>query len=293
MRINATAFIVSLKIRRSGEKMSFCTGDAATDLAIKIVVGAFIFIFGLCIGSFSNVLIYRLPLGLSISKGNSFCPECKHKLSWTDLFPLFSWIFLGGKCRYCKAKISARYPLVELLNAVLYVLCYVFISKCSLSLALLGLCAVCTALTVSSFIDAKHQIIPDSMWITVLIGGVLVYADDIIKNGFSWKALLNRIIGFFLVSAVMLALSAAFHGGLGGGDIKLMAAAGFLLGVGSSVLALLLGSVSGLFYLAAKGKLNTESMKSKLPFGPFLSFGILFSVFFGNRLLSLYMSIWK
>ncbi|MGP1361564.1 MAG: prepilin peptidase [Candidatus Fimenecus sp.] len=273
--------------------MTFYTGDAATDLAIKIVAGVFIFLFGLCIGSFSNVLIYRLPLNLGISKGNSFCPNCKHKLSPADLVPLFSWIFLGGKCRYCKVKIPVRYPLVELLTAVFYVLCYIFIAKCSLNLALLGLCAVCTALIVASFIDAKHQIIPDSMWITVLIGGVLVYIEDIIKNGFVWKALLNRIIGFFLVSAVMLVLAAAFHGGLGGGDIKLMAAAGFLLGAGGSVFALLLGSVLGLFYLAAKGKLNAKNMKSKLPFGPFLSIGIVFSLFFGDRLLSLYMSIWK
>lgn len=273
--------------------MTFYTGDAATDLAIKISVGVFIFLFGLCIGSFSNVLIYRLPLELDISKGSSFCPSCKHKLSWTDLVPLFSWLFLGGKCRYCKAKIPARYPLVELLNAVFYVLCYVFLTKYSLDLALLGFCAVCTALIVASFIDAKHQIIPDSMWITVLIGGISVYADDIIKNGFSWKALLNRIIGFFLVSAVMLALAAAFHGGLGGGDIKLMAAAGFLLGVANSIMALLLGSVLGLFYLAAKGKLNAKSMKSKLPFGPFLSIGIIFALFFGSRLMALYMGIWK
>jgi hypothetical protein len=85
-------------------------------------IATIIFVFGTVIGSFLNVLIYRLPIGMDFKKGNSICTSCKHQLNWKDLFPLFSWIFLGGKCRYCKAPISPRYPIVEALNGISYVL---------------------------------------------------------------------------------------------------------------------------------------------------------------------------
>ena len=90
-------------------------------------IAAIIFVFGTVIGSFLNVLIYRLPIGMDFKKGNSICTTCKHQLNWKDLFPLFSWIFLGGKCRYCKAPISPRYPIVEALNGIAYVLVYLFL----------------------------------------------------------------------------------------------------------------------------------------------------------------------
>ena len=130
-------------------------------------IATIIFVFGTVIGSFLNVLIYRLPIGMDFKKGNSICTSCKHKLNWKDLFPLFSWIFLGGKCRYCKAPISPRYPIVEALNGASYVLVYLFLCDGNaferLSLGLVGYMIMMSALIVVSWVVFEHQIIPDSM----------------------------------------------------------------------------------------------------------------------------------
>src|SRR5574344_3041961 len=94
---------------------------------LQIYYSVIVFVFGTVIGSFLNVLIYRLPIGMNFAKGSSICPQCKHELKWYDLFPLFSYIFLRGKCRYCKCKISPQYPIVESLNAILYTLAFIFL----------------------------------------------------------------------------------------------------------------------------------------------------------------------
>ena len=261
-------------------------------LGMKILIGVFVFLFGIVIGSFLNVLIYRIPRGLDFKKGSSFCPDCKHELKWYDLFPLFSWIFLGGKCRYCKAKISPIYPLVEALNGVLWVLAYVFYTDCELNLALLGVLMVTSALIVVYFIDMKHQIIPDSMWVTVLLGGVLVYVQDILDNGFDWRELVGRVVGFFLVSTLLFVLGLIYKGGMGGGDIKLMAAAGFLLGWRNVLVALMFGSLLGVLCMAFQKSLKKSDMKKAVPFGPHLSVGILLALYFATPLLNWYIGLW-
>ena len=261
-------------------------------LGMKILIGVFVFLFGIVIGSFLNVLIYRMPLGLDFKKGSSFCPDCKHELKWYDLFPLFSWIFLGGKCRYCKAKISPIYPLVEALNGILWVLAYVFYTDCELNFALLGVLMVTSALIVVYFIDMKHQIIPDSMWVTVLLGGVLVYVQDILDNGFDWRKLVARIVGFFLVSTLLYILGLIYKGGMGGGDIKLMAAAGFLLGWRNVLVALMFGSLLGVLCMAFQKSLKKSDMKKAVPFGPHLSVGILLALYFATPLLNWYVGLW-
>ena len=186
-------------------------------LMMKIFIGVFVFLFGIVIGSFLNVLIYRIPRGLDFKKGSSFCTTCKHPLKWYDLFPLFSWLFLGGKCRYCKAKISPIYPIVEATNGILWVLAYVFLADCNLNFALLGYFLVCSALVVVFCIDFQFQIIPDSMWVTVLLGGVLVYVQQLIDHGFVWQELVSRLVGIFAASGVLFVLAMLYKGGMGGG----------------------------------------------------------------------------
>lgn len=260
---------------------------------MQIIISAFVFLFGICIGSFSNVLIYRIPLGLDFKKGSSFCPKCKHELKWYDLFPLFSYLFLGGKCRYCKVKISPQYPIVEGLTGLLYLAAYWFLCGGVLQLSLLGYAAATTALIVAAFIDFKHKIIPDSMWITVLIGGIIVYIDEIITTGFTISGLINRIVGFVCVSAFLLLLGYLFKGGMGGGDVKLMAAAGFLLGWRNVIIALIAGAFIGVFYLIISNSLKKSDMKKAVPFGPHLALGIFFAMYFGTRLLSWYTGLWS
>lgn len=261
-------------------------------LGMQILIGVFMFLFGIVIGSFLNVLIYRMPRGLDFKKGSSFCTTCKHPLKWYDLFPLFSWVFLGGKCRYCKAKISPIYPIVEGLNGALWVLAYVFLADCQLNLALLGYFMVSSALIVVFCIDWKFQIIPDSMWITVLLGGILIYMQTIITDGFNWRTLVSRVIGLFLVSTLLIVLGMLYKGGMGGGDIKLMAAAGFLLGWKNVLLALMFGAVLGTLLLAVQRSLKKSDMKKAVPFGPHLAAGILLSMYFGDALIGWYVGLW-
>lgn len=219
----------------------------------KIYLSVIIFVFGTVIGSFLNVLIYRLPIGMDFKKGSSICPHCKHELKWYDLFPLFSYIFLGGKCRYCKAKISPQYPIVEALNGIMYVLAFIFLCDAALIPELIGYFMILSCLIVLSWTDFQHNIIPDSMWICILLGGIELYICDVVRNGFAWDRLLDRVIGLFVVSVVFIILGLIFTklkgvDAIGGGDIKLMAAAGFVLGWKNVILATLVGTLVGLIY---------------------------------------------
>ena len=233
---------------------------------------------------------------MSFKKGRSFCVSCHHYLHSNDLFPLFSWLLLLGKCRYCKAKISVRYPLVEALNGTLYVLIYIFIAGgdglSGFSIALLGWFAAVSALIVLSFVDLEHQIIPDSMWITIFIGGILVFIDEIINDGFEWQKLLNRVIGIFAVGGLFFLIGVISGGrAMGGGDVKLMAAAGFLLGWKLIILSLFLGAFAGVLYSLLSKLINKTKMRGAVPFGPFLSIGIVLSMFVGDSLIEAYLSI--
>ena len=219
----------------------------------KIYLSVIIFIFGIVIGSFLNVLIYRLPIGLDFKKGSSFCPKCEHELKWYDLFPLFSYIFLRGKCRYCKARISPQYPIVEALNGIMYVLAFLFLADGALKPELIGYFMILSCLIVLSWTDFQHNIIPDSMWICILLGGIIIYVCDIIRSGFDLDKLISKLIGLVLVSGILLILGLIFTklkgvDAIGGGDIKLMAAAGFVLGWQSTVLATVVGTIVGLIF---------------------------------------------
>lgn len=260
-------------------------------LMTKIFCSVFVFLFGVVIGSFLNVLILRIPIGMDFKKGRSMCFSCKHTLAAKDLVPLFSWIFLGGKCRYCKAKISPQYPIVEALNGVMYTLIFLFVCKGELTLSLLGCCAVFSALLVAAVIDWRTMEIPDSMWITVLIGGIIVYIDELIAEGFDLHCLIDRIIGFFAASGVLLLLAVVTKGGMGGGDIKLMAACGFLLGWKSVLLALVLGGVVGTLYIVFSAIKNKGKIKRKVPFAPHLAVGVIICMFFGNSIISWYLNL--
>ncbi len=259
-------------------------------------VSVIIFVFGTVIGSFLNVLIYRLPIDMDFKKGRSICTTCKHELSWKDLFPLFSWLFLGGKCRYCKAKISARYPIVEALNGVMYVLVYLFLSGGNafeglFSLKLLGYMIVMSCLIVVSWVDFEHQIIPDSMWIAIFVGGLFILLDTVIKGMFSGEWLISRIIGLFAVSGLFF-LIALLSGGraMGGGDIKLMAACGFVLGWKAVIVSLFAGAVFGMLFALGRKIFAKQKMLGVVPFGPFLSMGVALCAFLGEYVFNLYLS---
>lgn len=258
----------------------------------KLFVSVFTFLGGCCIGSFLNVLIYRIPIGMDFKRGRSMCFSCKHQLKAIDLVPLFSWIFLGGKCRYCKAKISAQYPIVEALTGAAFTAIYWLATGCKINLAFVGYCIAFSALLVTTVIDFRTMEIPDSMWITVFIGSFFVYAQEIIDDGgFDLKCFLTRFIGIFAASGILLILALITKGGMGGGDIKLMAACGFLLGWKQVLLALVMGAAIGTLYLLFTALKNKGKVPRKVPFAPHLSIAVVICFFAGEKILDWYMKL--
>lgn len=260
-------------------------------------IAAIIFVFGTVIGSFLNVLIYRLPIGMDFKTGRSICTTCKHELCWKDLFPLFSWIFLGGKCRYCKAPISCRYPIVEALNGTMYVLAYLFLCGGNaieglFTLKLVGYMVLFSCLIVISWVDFEHQIIPDSMWIAIFVGGLFLVGDALITGEFSKSWIISKLIGMVAVSGVFFIIGFVTQGrAMGGGDIKFMAAAGFVLGWKAVVLSLFIGALAGVIFSIGRKIVSKKEMRGMIPFGPFLAIGVAVSAFVGEYIFDMYFDL--
>lgn len=261
-------------------------------------IATIVFVFGTVIGSFLNVLIYRLPIGMDFKRGNSICPNCNHKLSWKDLFPLFSWIFLGGKCRYCKVPISRQYPIVEALNGTAYVLSYIFLCGGNaiegLNLKLVGYMIVMSALIVVSWIDYKHQIIPDSMWIAIFAGGLFIIGGVALAGEFTKGFIISRVIGLFTVSGLFFLIALVTGGrAMGGGDIKLMAAVGFVLGWKAVIIALFMSAILGVLFSVIRKIVSKKEMKGVIPFGPFLAMGSAICAFVGEPIFNAYLNMFN
>jgi leader peptidase (prepilin peptidase)/N-methyltransferase len=249
---------------------------------VTIFVGVLIFCMGICVFSFLNVVIYRVPRKLDFISGRSMCPTCGHKLGAKDLVPVFSQLFLRGKCRYCKEPISWRYPFVELLGGVAALLCwrqYGFQWR-----ALIVFLFFCV-LTAVAFVDADTMEIPDGFVAVVAVIGIvsIPFFPEI-----AWT---SRLLGVFVVSVPMLVLTLVIPGAFGGGDMKLMAACGIFLGWKYSLFALAFavftGGVYGIYVLAS-GK---KGRKEHFAFGPFLCMGMVFALFWGDGLWNWYWGL--
>lgn len=248
---------------------------------------AVIFMFGAVIGSFLNVCIYRLPKEESLIKVNSHCMSCGAFIQKRDLIPIFSWIMLRGKCRNCKAKIAGRYPLVESLNAVFYVLIFAYYGIMERPIEAVICCLLFSALIVVFFMDLDTQLI--SMYVVGFIGilGVLRTVLDFMNEGSS--ALMSHGIGL-LTGFVPLALIVFLSGerAMGWGDAWLMLAGGLFLGVKQLVPALFIGLAVGCVF-GVIHKVRTGD--SKFAFGPYLSIGIAAAVFVGEYISDWYLAL--
>ena len=239
-----------------------------------------IFLFGITVGSFLNVCIYRLPKGESVVTVPSHCMKCGKKLKWYELIPLFSYIFLRGRCSECKSPISAQYPLIEAANGILW--CILF-RRFSMTPVFFLACGMCSALVVLSVIDARTRIIPPGTTIFILVLGLGRVLCDLPN----WQL---YAIGFVAVSVPLYIILIVTGGrGIGGGDIKLMAACGLFLGWRNILLAFfaacLLGSVIHLSLMAAKKADRT------LALGPYLSAGVFLALLWGDAALTWYLGL--
>ena len=238
-------------------------------------------LYGIIIGSFVNVLILRIPIKESITLTRSHCMSCGHVLSWYELFPLFSYIFLGGKCRHCKAHISVQYPIVEALNGILYAIVYL---AHGLSIITFLYCLCASALIALSVIDWRTKEIPIGFNIFILLLGLI----RLFTNLGNWS---QYVIGFVAVSGFLFLLFLITRGrGIGGGDIKLMAATGLLLGWQLNIVGFLIGCILGsIIHLTLMAIKKADRV---LAFGPYLAAGTFIAMIWGEQLVSWYLSMW-
>ena len=245
-----------------------------------ILLYIMIFLFGIVIGSFLNVCIYRIPKKENIVKIRSHCMECNYQLKWYDLVPLFSYLCLGGRCRKCKTKLSVQYPLVELLNGLLYVL---VVAVCGISIESLLYCLLFSALVTLSVIDFRTYEIPFGINLFILTLGLIRVALD-------YQNFLNYLIGFVSVSGFLYLLFLLTKGrGIGGGDIKLMAVSGLMIGWKCNLLALAFGCIIGSVIHIIRMKVSKED--HVLALGPYLSVGIMIAALWGYDLIEWYFAV--
>ena len=238
-----------------------------------------IFLYGIVIGSFLNVLIYRVPKKENIAVVRSHCMSCGYQLKWFDLIPLFSWLALRGKCRKCGERISVQYPIIEALNGILYLVVF---HHYGLSVESLLYCLLFSALLALSVIDFRTYEIPVGFNYFILALGLIRVVTDF-QNWSTYG------IGFLAVSVFLYLLYVVTGGrGIGGGDVKLMAACGLLIGWKLIILAFLLGCILGSVIHLIRMRISKEG--HVLAMGPYLSMGVAIAVLYGEQLIGWYLT---
>lgn len=245
----------------------------------ELILYIIVFVFGIVIGSFLNVCIYRIPKKENIVSTRSHCMACGYQLKWYDLVPLLSYILLGGKCRKCKTKLSLQYPIIEAANGLLYVL--VFLVN-GWKMESILYCLLFSALLVLSVIDFRTFEIPLGINLFILTLGLVHLVLD-------YRNWLQYGIGLLSVSLFLYVIYLATKGrGIGGGDIKLMAASGLLLGYQLNLLAFALGCILGAVIHVIRMRVTRAD--HVLAMGPYLALGIALAVLWGNRLIEWYVN---
>ncbi|MBQ9331247.1 MAG: prepilin peptidase [Oscillibacter sp.] len=240
----------------------------------------FLTLAGLCVGSFTNVLIFRIPRGEEFVRTPSHCMSCGHRLSWYENIPLVSFLLQGGKCRHCGVRLSRQYPAVEALTGIMWLLTGLLFWGDWVRLALY--CALFPLLAAVAVIDWRTFTIPDGLNLAI---GALGAVQLVLDRG-RWPL---YTVGMVLVSGFFLLLWALTRGrGLGLGDVKLMAAAGLLLGWQRILLAMLLGCVLGAVIHSLRMR---RGAGHKLAFGPYLAAGIWIAALFGDGIVSAYAGL--
>lgn len=251
----------------------------------------FTFILGLVFGSFVSAVSWRIPKKLSFVKGRSICPNCKRKIPWYDNIPLLSFILLGGKCRYCKKRISPRYPIIELATGIGFSFIYFFLTTFK-GYSLLGVYSILglmnlvflwiifVVLLIIFVIDLENQIVPDSL---VFAGIIIVLFYLLIYNP---QSLFSAIFSGFLAASFLMLVHLFTKGnGMGLGDVKLAIFGGMFVGLKLLPLwflvAFLTGALAGIILIL----LGRARMKTRIAFGPFLILGIYIVLVFGNNII--------
>jgi prepilin signal peptidase PulO-like enzyme (type II secretory pathway) len=240
-----------------------------------IFILLFLFIFGVCFGSFINVLIYRLPEDISIT-GRSFCPKCKKKINWVNNIPLLSYFILGGKCKYCRKRISLIYPIVEAITGILFVV--TFYSSTGMVDLVIKLIILCILIPIF-FIDIKHQIIPDSL---IYFGYIVTLIYLITLNPLGFYV---HIFSGFSMALILLSLHLATRGrGMGLGDVKFALFAGTFLGFPGSIIFIYLAFIAGAIIGSVLILIRLGKFGKHIAFGPFLAMSFWVTMLWGEQI---------
>ncbi len=256
-----------------------------------------IFILGLIVGSFLNCVIYRISKEESFIKGRSYCPKCRHDLDFFDLVPVLSFVFLSGRCRYCKEPISWQYPLVELATGFLFSFVYFQFGPVTslfsyVSLEMLFWLIIWSLFVIMFIFDWKHYIIPDEVIYPAIILSLLWAAYSFFAGFIGGEQILQMALSA-LGASLFFFLIWFFSKGkaMGFGDVKLAFLMGILLGWPKIVLGLFLGFLFGAIIGIILIVLRKKGMRSEIPFGPFLIIGTFLALFFGQAIINWYMSL--
>lgn len=240
------------------------------------------FVLGLLTGSFLNLCICRIPEGESILYPPSKCSACGRRLKWHNMIPLISYVLLKGKCGFCGKGIPSAYPLVELMNGILYAAAFCLFDK---GLPFIKSILLISIVIVASAIDLKEQIIPDGLIVFGLLTGIIfVWMDK------SYSPL-DALLGFIIGGGTLLIIALISKGGIGGGDIKLMAVIGVFLGWPLILIVLFISFVSGGIFGIVFLVTGKKGKKDSVPFGPFIGGASIISLFWGQWLISFYLSL--
>jgi leader peptidase (prepilin peptidase)/N-methyltransferase len=248
---------------------------------VQALLYVFSVLFGTVLGSFLNVVIYRVPLQESLVKPGSRCPSCGTSIHWYDNVPVLSWLFLGGRCRACGSAISPRYLVVEAMTGVLFGLAA---WRFDMDWPLLVAWAFISAMIAVAFIDYDHMIIPNKI---VLPGTLIGLGASVALDPHGWWVYVVSSLG---AAVFIFALVMIWPGGMGPGDIKMSLFMGAVLGTSVIVglfLAFLSGSCVGAYLMIVRKR----SRKTKIPFGPFLALGAVVALFCGPAIIDSYMSV--
>ncbi|MBO9666862.1 MAG: prepilin peptidase [Bdellovibrio sp.] len=245
------------------------------------------FILGAVFGSFANVVIYRLPREESIVKPRSHCYNCKTPVKWYDLIPILSWFILRGKCRHCGAKFSFRYPMVELITAVLFMLSYHY---AGLSWSLIEYLLFTFGLVVCTFIDLDHMILPDEFTLSGIVIGLVGAALN------PQREFLDAFYGVLMGGGFLWGMAYVYYlmtkqEGMGGGDIKLLAWIGALLGWKAIPFVIMSSAIIGSVVGLITARKQNAGLKTVIPFGPYLALGAVLYLFGGQTIALWYLDL--
>jgi leader peptidase (prepilin peptidase)/N-methyltransferase len=250
-------------------------------MSAHAVWSVYFFAVGACVGSFLNVVIYRLPKKESLVRPGSRCPACSSPIRWWNNIPIVSYFLLRGRCADCGVKFSARYLMVEALTGLLFAACFV---RFGLTAEAALYFAFAAALVAIAFIDIDHMIIPDA----ITLPGIPV---GLICSSILPLSLLDAVSGMLLGGGILFIIALIVPHGMGGGDVKLLGMVGAFLGWKAALITIflgaLVGSAGGIIGMVALGK----GRKAKIPFGPYLAVGALLSMFFEREIIDFYIRL--